>query len=125
MRVFLPLTPAHPDPKPGSVPPHAAVLALGQDTVKPNQKIVEVTGQIRAGDPPGARGKVTLAVPEMCDTGHKQLECCAGQGLQSGGVGKQQEGHGAFSHFPAFLDDAELWKMLACLVSPHKRQGLG
>lgn len=48
-----------------------------------------------------------------------------GKGCGNGGMGEQQEGHIAFSHFPAFLDDAELWKVLACLVSPHKRQGLG
>lgn len=68
---------------------------------------------------------MSLAVPELCDTGHNVLGYCAGQGLWSGGVGKQQEGHGAVRHFPAFLDDAELWKMLACLVFPHKRHGLG
>lgn len=45
VRVSLPLTPSPPESKPGSVPPQAAALALGQDTVKSKQKIVEVMGK--------------------------------------------------------------------------------
>lgn len=52
VRVLLPLTPSPPDPKLGSVLPQAAVLALGENIVKPKQKAVEVTGKIKAGGSP-------------------------------------------------------------------------
>lgn len=61
VRVFLPLTPSPPEPKPGSLPPQAAALALEEDTVKPKQKIVDVTGRIRAGG--------SSCVPSNCGAG--------------------------------------------------------
>lgn len=52
------------------------------------------------------------------------LECCAGQGLWEWGRGEVAGGTLCIQ-ITAFLNDAELWKMLVRLVSPPKRQGLG
>lgn len=102
LRVFLHLTPSPADPKPGSVPPQETVLALGQDTVKLKQKTVEVQGKAELGDPPGARGKVSLVVPEMCDTEHNVLECCAGQGLWEWWYGGAAGGTHCIQPLPCF-----------------------
>lgn len=102
VRVFLPLTPSPPGPKLGSVAPQAAVLALGQDTVKSKQVIVEVTGKIRARGSPWCQGKVSLAVSEMCDTGHNVLECCARQGLWEWGCGEAAGGTRYIQSLPCF-----------------------
>lgn len=80
---------------PSSLLSGVAGLALGKDPVKQSQKILEVTGKSSAGGSPSVPwGEESLAVPGMCDIGHNVL----GWGC----------GRVTFSHFPAFLDDAEL-----------------
>jgi len=114
--------PSSPDPSPGSLPSQRAALVLGQDPVKQKLKILEVKGKNRAGGSPqvpsngGARGTTAW----LCQGLVALNTTCWDTGCGDGGTEKQQEQCCAFHHFLAFLDDAELWEMLAFSLSPQK-----
>lgn len=60
-------------------------------------------------------------MPGTCGTGRDVL----GKDCGSRDTGKQQEGCCAFSHFPAFWEDAGLWGMLAVQHLPQKTKAWG